>query len=137
MNFEKGGIPKAANDNELLAELENEAQRYEEYVRLREEAPSAVRAELEDMLGGPLESANPVAVHKAAQKLFDEYVAHADGEGNVNRMKAKVAATIADGTKPFVTAFNKIEALRAERPEIPLPRIFANDNSPEQNRVAA
>lgn len=137
MKFENKATPHVANDNEILTESELESKKYREYVRLREEAPAQVRAELEARLGGPLESAGILIVHETAQALFNEYAANAGEEGNGNRMKAEVAATIAEATAPFVTAFKKIEALRSKRPDIPLPRVFANDNTPEQNKVAA
>jgi hypothetical protein len=125
---ENFGVPQvSANDHELLAEVEGDSKKYEEYVRLRDEAPAAVHAELELMLGCALETAHPTKVYEAAQQLFDQYAANADGPGNVNRMKAKVAGLIAEKLKPMVVAMQEIEVLKRQFPEIPLPD-FANDN---------
>jgi hypothetical protein len=133
---ENFGVPQVpANNNELLAEVEGDSEKYEEYVRLRDEAPAAVHAELELMLGGVLETADPSKVYEAAQQLFDQYAANADGPGNVNRMKAKVAGLIAEKLKPLVVAMQEIEVLKRQFPEIPLPD-FANDNGAPQAAAA-
>lgn len=134
MNFENGGASGVKNENEQRSEAENI--KYEEYVRLREDAPSAVVRELEAILGGTIESVGPRDACEAAQKLFDQYAADAEGEGNVNRMKAKVASRIVEKLTPLVKALDEIEKLRIQYPEIPLPSVFANDNSAE-SKIAA